>query len=118
VRQLLGESCLLALFGGAAGLVVAQLTLNLMLAILPKEATDTVAARVDMPVLVFAAVLIIATGLLFGLFPALHSTRPDLISTLKGTAGQPSGARSASRFRTGLATRRSRWPWRCSSPRT
>jgi predicted permease len=46
----------------------------------------------------------ITTGLLFGLFPALHSTRPDLISAIKSTAGQPSGARAASRFRTGLAT--------------
>jgi predicted permease len=104
VRQLLGESCLLAVFGGAGGLVVAQWTLNLMMAILPKEATETVAARVDMPVAMFAAVLTVATGLLFGLFPALHSTRPDLVSALKGTAGQPSGTRSASRFRTILAT--------------
>jgi predicted permease len=104
VRQLLGESCLLAIFGGAGGLLVAQWTLNLMMAILPKEATDTVAARVDAPVALFAAVLTVATGLLFGLFPALHSTRPDLVSALKGTAGQPSGTRSASRFRTILAT--------------
>src|SRR5206468_2159658 len=42
--------------------------------------------------------------LLFGLFPALHSTRPDLVSSLKGQAGQPSGARAAARFRTSLAT--------------
>ena len=46
----------------------------------------------------------ITTGLLFGLFPALHSTRPDLVSAIKSTAGQPSGARAASRFRTALAT--------------
>ena len=46
----------------------------------------------------------IGTGLLFGLFPALHSTRPDLVSTLKGQAGQPSGARGAARFRTSLVT--------------
>jgi predicted permease len=39
---------------------------------------------------------------LFGLFPAIHSTRPDLATTLKGTAGQPSGARSAARFRMAL----------------
>src|SRR5204863_5093197 len=82
----------------------AQWTLELMMAILPKEATDTVVARVDTAVALFAAVLTIATGLLFGLFPALHSTRPDLVSALKGTAGQPAGARSASRFRTMLAT--------------
>ena len=54
--------------------------------------------------MLFAAALAIGTGLLFGLFPALHSTRPDLVSSLKGQAGQPSGARSAARFRTSLAT--------------
>ncbi len=42
--------------------------------------------------------------MLFGLFPALHSTRPDLIATIKGAAGQPSGSRSAARFRTSLVT--------------
>jgi predicted permease len=49
-------------------------------------------------------VLTISTGLLFGLFPALHSTRPDLVSILKSQAGQPSGARGAARFRLALAT--------------
>src|SRR4030095_5715500 len=44
IRQLLGESCLLALFGGIGGVVVAQWTLNLMLALLPKDATDTISA--------------------------------------------------------------------------
>ena len=52
----------------------------------------------------FAAALAIGTGFLFGLFPALHSTRPDLVTALKAQAGQPSGARSAARFRTSLAT--------------
>ena len=54
--------------------------------------------------LIFAGALTVATGLLFGLFPALHSTRPDLLSTLKGQSGQPSGARAAARFRMTLAT--------------
>ena len=48
--------------------------------------------------------LSVATGLLFGLFPALHSTKPDLVSTIKAQAGQPSGARAAARFRTTLVT--------------
>src|SRR5205814_8142915 len=55
-------------------------------------------------VALFAGALAIGTGLLFGLFPALHGTRPDLVSALKGQSGQPSGARSAARFRTSLAT--------------
>ena len=104
VRQLLGESCLLALFGGIGGVVLAQWTLHLMAALLPAEATDTVTLEVDPGVMLFAAALAMGTGLLFGLFPALHSTRPDLVSALKGQSGQPSGARSAARFRTSLAT--------------
>jgi predicted permease len=104
VRQLLGESCLLAIFGGIGGVVVAQWTLNLMVALLPAQAAEIVSLTVDPIVMLFAAALAIGTGVLFGLFPALHSTRPDLISSLKGQSGQPSGARSASRFRTSLAT--------------
>jgi predicted permease len=104
VRQLLVESCLLAFFGGLAGLVVARWTLSLIATLLPKEATDVVALAIDPSVMLFAGALAIGTGLFFGLFPALHSTRPDLVSIIKGTAGQPSGARSASRFRWTLAT--------------
>ena len=55
-------------------------------------------------VILFAIGLTFATGLLFGLFPALHSTRPDLVSTLKNQAGQPSGAKGAARVRLLLAT--------------
>jgi predicted permease len=55
-------------------------------------------------VLLFAGGITLGTGVLFGLFPALHSTRPDLLPILKGQTGQPSGSRSAARFRTSLAT--------------
>ncbi len=54
--------------------------------------------------LLFAGGAAIVTGIAFGLFPALHSTRPDLASTLKNQAGQPGGAKAARRFRTTLAT--------------
>ena len=104
IAQLLAESCLLAAFAGCAGLIVARWTLNLIASLLPAEAVQTLHFELDLPVLLFAAALTLGTGLLFGLFPALHSTRPDLMSTLKGQAGQPSGARTAARFRTALAT--------------
>jgi len=104
IAQLLTESCLLALFGGAAGVVVAQWTLGAIVSILPSEASTAVRTDLDATMLLFTAALVVGTGLLFGLFPALHSTRPDLITTLKGQSGQPSGARNASRFRTMLAT--------------
>jgi predicted permease len=104
VGQLLTESCLLALCGGAAGLLVARWTLDLIVSIVSKQAADTINVALDTSVLAFAAALTLGTGFLFGLFPALHSTRPDLVSSLKGQAGQPSGARAAARFRTSLAT--------------
>jgi predicted permease len=104
VRQLLTEACLLAALGGLAGLVVAQWTLNLIGSLLPAEAVRTLDMRLDPQALLFTTGLTFATGLLFGLFPALHSTRPDLVSALKNQAGQPSGSRAAARFRTTLAT--------------
>jgi putative ABC transport system permease protein len=104
IRQLLTESVLLSTLGGLAGILVARWTLDLIQSLLPDEATATIQFGLEPPVLIFAAALAIGTGLLFGLFPALHSTRPDLVPLLKGQAGQPSGARSAARFRTSLAT--------------
>jgi len=104
VAQLLTESCLLAVFAGAFSLLVARWTLHLIASLLPAQAAAMIPFELDWTVLLFAAALTMATGLLFGLFPALHSTRPELVSSLKGQAGQPSGARSASRFRTTLAT--------------
>jgi putative ABC transport system permease protein len=55
-------------------------------------------------VLVFAFALSLVTGVLFGLFPAWHSTRPNLALTLKNQAGQPGGARAAKFFRASIAT--------------
>ena len=104
VRQLLTESALLAVLGAALGLLVARSTLTGIIAMVPREDTSFLSDRIDLPTLAFSAAVAIATGLLFGLFPALHSTRPDLVSAIKSTAGQPSGARAASRFRTALAT--------------
>jgi len=102
IGQLLLESCLLAVIGGVGGLVVAMWTMRIIGALLPAEASATLSFSLEWPVMAFAAALSVATGVLFGLFPAIHSTRPDLATTLKGTAGQPSGGRSATYFRGGL----------------
>jgi putative ABC transport system permease protein len=104
IAQLLTESVLLALFGGIAGVLVASWTLRGIAAMLPPEPAATIQVQLDTTVLLFAAAVTIATGLLFGIFPALHSSRPDLQTIMKGQAGQPSGARAAARFRTSLAT--------------
>jgi len=104
VAQLLFESCLLAACGGLAGLLVARWTLSFLASLLPAQAARMFTFTLDARVLAYAAAVALAAGLLFGLFPALHTTRPDLLSVLKGQAGQPSGARAAKRFRTVLAT--------------
>jgi predicted permease len=104
VRQLLVESCLLAFFGGLVGVLFSNWTLDAILSMMPAEAATTIQPGIDARVMLFAAALTLGTGLLFGLFPALHSTRPDLVSALKGQSSQPGGSRSAARFRTSLAT--------------
>jgi putative ABC transport system permease protein len=75
-----------------------------MQSLLPADAADMVQFGIDTPMLVFTALLALGTGLLFGLFPAFHSSRPDLVPLLKGQAGHQSGAKSAARFRVSLAT--------------
>jgi len=104
IGQLLAESLLLAVMGGVASLLVARWTLDLIVSLMPQQAADMIPTTIEPVMFVFTGALTIGTGLLFGLFPALHSTRPDLVSSLKGQAGQPSGARAAARFRMSLAT--------------
>src|SRR4029079_7209725 len=104
IGQLLAESLLLAVMGGVASLLVARWTLDLIVSLMPQQAADMIPTTIEPVMFVFPGALTIGTGLLFGLFPALHSTRPDLVSSLKGQAGQPSGARAAARFRMSLAT--------------
>ena len=104
ITQLLTESILLAALGAIGGLVVAKWTLDLVASILPPDGRGLIAFSLSPTMLTFAGGAALVTGIAFGLFPALHSTRPDLASTLKNQAGQPGGAKAARRFRTTLAT--------------
>jgi predicted permease len=104
LRQLLTESFLLAAAGGLASLLVASWTMGLVASLLPSEASGLILLELSPTAVLFVGILVLGTGLLFGLYPAIHSTRPDLVTILKDSSGQPSGARSASRFRTILAT--------------
>jgi predicted permease len=104
ITQLLTESILLAAFGAIAGMFVAKWTLDLIASLMPSDDGPLIAFALSPTMLIFAAVAAVATGVAFGLFPALHSTRPDLSGTLKNQAGQPGGAKAARRFRTTLAT--------------
>ena len=104
MTQLLTESCLLALLGGIASLLIAYWTLGLVVSLLPSESATALDLHLHLSALWFTAALSIGTGILFGLFPALHSTRPDLASTIRAGTGKHSGARAAARFRTSLVT--------------
>jgi predicted permease len=102
VQQLLVESLVLAMLGGLVSLVVARWTLSGIAALLTQDAVQILELTVQWHVMAFAAALALATGFLFGLFPALHSTRQDLIKTIRAGAGQIAGGAVAGRFRTGL----------------
>jgi predicted permease len=104
LTQLLTESTLLAVIGGLASLLVAYWTLGLIASFMPPEISSFISLQLRPSVILFSAALALGTGLVFGLYPALHSTRPDLVTALKDNSGQPSGARSAARFRTSLVT--------------
>ena len=104
LTQLLTESVILALAGGLASLVVAKWTLDFIAALLPPEAASSLAFELQPSVILFAAALSVATGLLFGMFPALHSTRSDLISAIRAGTNQIAGGRAAARFRAALVT--------------
>jgi len=104
VAQLLTESVILALLGGALSLVVAYWTLNAIVAMLPSEAQTTMRFGVSTPAILFTAGLSLLTGIVFGLVPAIQATRPDLVTELRNNSGKLSGGRGAARFRTSLVT--------------
>lgn len=104
ITQLLTESIMLAAFGAIGGLFVAKWTIDVIASILPADDTSLVRFSLSPTMMMFAGATALGTGIAFGLFPALHSTRPDLAGTLKNQAGQPGGAKAARRFRTTLAT--------------
>ncbi|MEX2177298.1 MAG: ABC transporter permease [Gemmatimonadaceae bacterium] len=104
LSQLLTESVVLALIGGVASIVVAHWTLNGIASLLPDQVISTMEFSLNWPTVLFAGAISLVTGVLFGLFPALHSTRPDLVTALRNNSGKLSGGRAAARFRSSLVT--------------
>ena len=92
VRQLVTESVLLSLAGGLLGLLIAKWGVNLVLAAVPQSLPRSENISVNGSVLVFAFIISIAVGILFGLAPALKSSRTDLRASLnEGARGSTSG---------------------------
>ncbi|HSJ15836.1 MAG TPA: ABC transporter permease [Longimicrobiales bacterium] len=97
VRQLLTESVVLGIAGGALGLLLAVWGTGAIAAAIPEDAPWTREFTLDGSVLLFAVLLSVLTGLVFGLAPALHATRLDLNSLLVGRAGHQTRARGRRR---------------------
>ncbi len=102
-RQLLTESVILAISGGALGMLLAVNGLSWLRAILPADTPRLTSVAMDWRVLAFTAGTAILTGLIFGTVPALHASRLDLTESLK-TAWQRSTAKPSQRLRSALAT--------------
>lgn len=88
VRQLLTESVLLSLLGGALGLMLARWATDILLSILPGLDTQGntgvfLDVSMDWRILIFTAVLSLLTGIAFGLVPALQTSKPDVMTALK-----------------------------------
>jgi predicted permease len=92
MRQLLTESVVLSLAGGACGLVLGVTGIRALLSIntagLPRIGQDGSLVGVDWRVLAFTLLVSVGTGVLFGLVPALQASHADLSSTLKESAGR------------------------------
>jgi predicted permease len=92
VRQLLLESVLLGIAGAVTGLLLSSWICKFLLKLIPAGVnTLTLSTAPDLRILAFTAFIALLTGLLFGLAPALQSTRPSFASVLKDQAGSVVG---------------------------
>jgi len=103
IRQLITESLLLAAAGSAAGMALAVTMVKALVAFLPSTLSGYgISSAPDARMLGFSLALAVGTGILFGLAPALQSTRPDIAPTLKDQAGNVMGNRTQVAFRKSL----------------
>ena len=106
VRQLLTESILLSLAGALAGAVLGVIGIGALLRVntagLPRVGREGALVVVDWRVLAFTVLAAAVTGILFGLIPALQSSRPDLAATLKESGGRSGTGLRQNKMRTVL----------------
>jgi putative ABC transport system permease protein len=103
VRLLLTESVILSVLGGALGVMFAVASTRIVVALIPPDYVPNEARiTINEYVLLFSLAVSMLTGILFGLAPALRSSRPDLVETLKDGGGGATGSARAQTLRNWL----------------
>ena len=103
IRQTIIEGALLSVAGGAIGVWLARIGLQALVLTYPTSLPRTGELTIDLPVLLFALVVSVATGVLFGVAPALHNQITDLVHVLK-EGHRDGGAAGRHRVRRAIAT--------------
>jgi putative ABC transport system permease protein len=99
VRQLLTESLMLAVFGGAGGILLASWGTKALLALAPTNLPRLNAIHLDLRVLLFSFAISLACGVIFGLIPALTASKTNLVNSLKESERTDSGGTTRLRLR-------------------
>ena len=103
VRQLLVESVIVSLLGGTAGIAVAYWAAGLLMAFVPPvDVPIDLGLRIDATVYLFTLGVSLVAGIVFGLAPALHVTKPRLADTLREEGGRASAGALRQRLRNSL----------------
>ena len=99
VRQLLVESLVLSLAGGAVGVLLSVVLTRGLLALLPSDGAPLlVQPTPDLRILAFTLSITLLTGIVFGLLPAMRASKPDTWGTLKDTGGSVAGGSGSSLY--------------------
>jgi putative ABC transport system permease protein len=102
IRQLLTESSVFSVAGGAVGVLFAFASLNALKALVPDYTPGLAAVRIDLHVLIFSFGVSLITGMIFGMAPALHATVPDVEQSLKSGTQTVSLSRKRNRLSSAL----------------
>ncbi len=97
LNQLLAESIMLSVGGAAIGIAIAPITLGVLRTLMPASLAGVTPVQLDWRVFTFGALLAVATGILFGLWPAFGVTRGEASVAIKSGGGHGASARGARR---------------------
>ena len=102
VRQLLTENCVLAGVAGLAGLLLASMLVQGVVALAPADLPRIDEVRMDLTVVLFALGLSLVSTVIFGLVPALHASRLDLSDGLKQGGSKATASKASTRLRSAM----------------